>query len=103
MLIILLITLVLITLQWASVCLTLPHCSLKTVCSNLVLELKRLHQNVPGLAVASAVADRLNYLLPGSQGEMSVGPVDRSLMYSEAARKETFSKWPHMNYKWVTC
>lgn len=80
--------------------LKLPHCALKTVCGSLVLEL-RLQKNVPGLSVASAISDRLSYLLPGSGAESSGGQVDRTLMYSEAARRETFSKWPHMNYKWV--
>ena len=66
-----------------------------------MMELKRLHQNVPGLAIASAVNDRLSYLLPSNQADLNLGatPVDRSLMYSEAARRETFVKWPHMNYK----
>ena len=85
--------------QWATVTLNLPHCALKSVCSNLVLELKRLHQNVPGLPVASAINDRLSFLLPSAQSDNSSIPVDRSLMFSEGARRETFAKWPHMNYK----
>ena len=89
--------------QWATVCLRLPHCKLLSVCSNLVTELKRLHQHVPGLSVASAIIDRLMYLLPGCSVfetmPSSAGQFDRALMYSEAARRETFSKWPHMNYK----
>ena len=83
--------------KWATVCVSQPHCALKTVCSSLVLELKRLHQQNSGLPVASSVADRMSYLLPSSLSDSS--SVDRALMYSEAARRQTFSKWPHMNYK----
>lgn len=65
------------------------------------MEMKRLHHHVPGLPIASAVADRLSYLLPSAVPEAAGATIDRSLMYSEAARRETFAKWPHMNYKWV--
>jgi len=64
--------------------------------------MKRISVNSQGLAIASAITDRLGYLLPGSDGEgLAGGKVDRAAMYSEAARRETFTKWPHMNYKWV--
>ncbi|KAK3576772.1 hypothetical protein CHS0354_014586 [Potamilus streckersoni] len=89
------------TIKWATVCLELQHCALKNVCSSLVAEMRRLNQHSPGLSIASTVTDRLGYLLPSSQPEITSGPVERTLMYSEAARRETFSKWPHMNYKWA--
>ena len=91
-------------LQWATVKLELPHCALKTVSSSLVSELKRTHQHVPGLPIASAMYDRMCFLLPSSNSgnpmdsTFSVG-IERTLMYSEAARRETFVKWPHMNYR----
>ena len=92
--------------QWAAVCLKLPHVAMKTVFSGLVYELKRLQQKVPALPAASALNDRLNYLLVnGCQTEASLsnltGTVDRALMYSESARRDTFAKWPHSNYKYV--
>lgn len=77
-------------------CLELPHCSLKWVCLGLVTELKRQNRHVPALAIASAVNERLNSLLPMPH---DVSPFDRSLMFSEAMRRLTFTKWPHMNYK----
>ncbi|XP_046689201.1 baculoviral IAP repeat-containing protein 6-like [Homalodisca vitripennis] len=84
--------------KWNTVCLELPHCYLKWVCAGLVSELKRQNRHVPALAIASAVNERLNCLLPThSEGQ----PVDRTLMFSEAMRRQTFSKWPHMNYKWA--
>ncbi|XP_029637353.1 baculoviral IAP repeat-containing protein 6 isoform X1 [Octopus sinensis] len=89
------------TAKWATVCIQLPHCALKTVCSNVVAEMKRLNQHRPGLSIAAAISNRLSYLLPSSLPEIGSGPVERSLMYSEAARRETFGKWPHMNYKWA--
>uniref|UniRef100_A0A8V0Y1A6 Dual E2 ubiquitin-conjugating enzyme/E3 ubiquitin-protein ligase BIRC6 n=1 Tax=Gallus gallus TaxID=9031 RepID=A0A8V0Y1A6_CHICK len=48
--------------------------------------------------------DRLSYLLPSARPELGVGPgrsVDRSLMYSEANRRETFTSWPHVGYRWA--
>ena len=89
--------------QWAAVCIDLPHHALKNVCSRLVSEMKRLNQHSAGLSIASAVTDRLGYLLPSSLPEVGHGPAvwERTLMYSEATRRETFTKWPHMNYKYV--
>ena len=47
---------------------------------------------------------RLCNLHVGNQAEFS-GVVDRTQMYSEVARRQTFAKWPHMNYRYtaVTC
>ncbi|XP_077994932.1 dual E2 ubiquitin-conjugating enzyme/E3 ubiquitin-protein ligase BIRC6-like isoform X2 [Glandiceps talaboti] len=93
--------------KWASVCLNLPFCALRSVCNSLITELKRSNQHVPSLSVASAILDRLAALYPAGQPEAShttcVGgrAIDRSLMYSEAARRETFGPWPHMNYKYA--
>jgi len=66
-------------------------------------ELKRLQLKVPALSVASAISDRLSCLIinGNSQTELGGSVVDRALMYSELARRETFTKWPHGNYKYV--
>ncbi|XP_050487172.1 baculoviral IAP repeat-containing protein 6 isoform X2 [Bombus huntii] len=85
--------------KWNTVCLELPHSSLKLVCSGLVTELKRLSRYIPALPIASAINERLNGLLPGLP--LEGGPADKALMFSEATRRDTFSKWPHMNYKWA--
>ncbi|XP_076225750.1 BIR repeat containing ubiquitin-conjugating enzyme isoform X2 [Nomia melanderi] len=85
--------------KWNTVCLELPHGSLKLVCSGLVTELKRLNRYIPALPIASAINERLNGLLPGLALEGS--PADRALMFSEEVRRETFSKWPHINYEWA--
>lgn len=81
----------------------MSHAALKTVFSSLLTEVKRLQQKVPALPVVSALLDRLNYLLVSAQSDsnpmLSAGTADRALMYSEAARLETFAKWPHLNYK----
>nr|KAG5700864.1 hypothetical protein BaRGS_012271 [Batillaria attramentaria] len=89
------------TAKWATVCLQLRHAALKSVCTSLVSEMKRTSQQGPALPVAAAISDRLSHLLPSSIIEAGPGPIDRSLMYSEAARRQTFSKWPHMGYKWA--
>ncbi|XP_062579414.1 baculoviral IAP repeat-containing protein 6-like [Saccostrea cucullata] len=86
--------------KWATICLELPLTTLKAVCTGLVNEMKRLSMNNPGLSVASAIGDRLNYLLPNN-GEGWSSTVERSMMYSEVARQKTFRTWPHMNYKWA--
>ncbi|XP_041353670.1 baculoviral IAP repeat-containing protein 6-like isoform X2 [Gigantopelta aegis] len=88
--------------KWATVCLRLPHYVLKGVCSGFVNELKRSNVHNPGLPIASAICDRLMYLLPSSIPVINSKHVDRSYMYSEASRLETFRKWPHQNYKWAT-
>jgi hypothetical protein len=86
-------------LQWNSICLELPHCALKLICSGMVQELKRQNRHIPALSIASAINERLNCLLPTFSSEGV--PADRALMFSEAARRDTFIKWPHMNYKYV--
>ncbi|KAL6430648.1 hypothetical protein ACFW04_006912 [Cataglyphis niger] len=85
--------------KWNTICLELPHGSLKLVCSGLVMELKRQNRHIAALPIASAINERLNGLLPSLALES--GPADRALMFSEAARRNTFPKWPHMNYKWA--
>ncbi|XP_035519765.1 baculoviral IAP repeat-containing protein 6 [Morone saxatilis] len=90
--------------QWATVTFHLPHHVLKLVASAIVNELKKINQNVAALSVASSIMDRLSYLLSSARPELGVGPgrsVDRSLMYSEANRRETFTSWPHAGYRWA--
>ncbi|XP_029377805.1 baculoviral IAP repeat-containing protein 6 isoform X4 [Echeneis naucrates] len=90
--------------KWATVTFHLPHHVLKLVASSIVSELKKISQNVAALSVASSIMDRLSYLLPSARPELGVGPgrsVDRSLMYSEANRRETFTSWPHAGYRWA--
>jgi hypothetical protein len=65
----------------------------------MVQELKRQNRHIPALSIASAINERLNCLLPTFSSEGV--PADRALMFSEAARRDTFIKWPHMNYKYV--
>ncbi|XP_061601104.1 baculoviral IAP repeat-containing protein 6 isoform X2 [Cololabis saira] len=90
--------------KWATVTFHLPHHMLKLVAGAIVSELKKIKQNVAALSVASSIMDRLSYLLSSARPELGVGPgrsVDRSLMYSEANRRETFTSWPHAGYRWA--
>jgi len=64
------------------------------------MELKRQNRHIAALPIASAINERLNGLLPSLALES--GPIDRASMFSEAARRNTFPKWPHMNYKYIT-
>ncbi|XP_078714316.1 dual E2 ubiquitin-conjugating enzyme/E3 ubiquitin-protein ligase BIRC6 isoform X2 [Lampetra fluviatilis] len=90
--------------KWATVKLCLPHHVLRSAAAGVVNELKRVGLNLAALPVAAALMDRLAYLLPSAQAELGGGPgrpVDRSLMYSEANRRETFTSWPHAHYRWA--
>ncbi|KAG1667328.1 Baculoviral IAP repeat-containing protein 6 [Nymphon striatum] len=94
--------------KWSTICIELPYNVIKSVCTSLVQELKRINRLVPALSIASAVNERLVSLMTVKNPIFDVMEnnsiscvVDRTLMYSEAARKKTFSKWPHMTYKWA--
>lgn len=60
-------------------------------------ELRRQNRYIPALSIASSINERLNCLLPSSVSNINA---DRALMFSEANRRETFTKWPHMDYKY---
>jgi baculoviral IAP repeat-containing protein 6 len=63
------------------------------------MDLKKHNKHIPALPIASAISERLNGLLPGLV--IDGGTTDKVPMFSEAARRDTFFKWPHMNYKLV--
>ncbi|KAH1014476.1 hypothetical protein HUJ05_012335 [Dendroctonus ponderosae] len=82
--------------KWKTVCITLPIGELKQIMSALVKELIAQKVHNPLLQVASAVMERIWELMgePTNAG-------DKRMMASEARRRETFSQWPHMDYKWA--
>ncbi|XP_008195667.1 baculoviral IAP repeat-containing protein 6 isoform X2 [Tribolium castaneum] len=82
--------------KWNTVCLQLPLEMLQMAAMSSVSELLLKNQHTPELSVASAVQERLSEL-SGEQGSAS----DRRSMASEAKRRETFTHWPHMDYKWA--
>ncbi|PZC74551.1 hypothetical protein B5X24_HaOG207685 [Helicoverpa armigera] len=82
--------------KWSTVTIHLPQSTLRLVTTGVVQELKGQNRRIPALAIASAVGQRANELVPCSRDEET-----RPLMYSEAERKETFKRWPHMDYKWA--
>ncbi|KAG7298094.1 hypothetical protein JYU34_018862 [Plutella xylostella] len=82
--------------KWSTVTIQLSQSTLRLVTTGVVQELKGQNRRIPALAIASAVGHRANELVPCSRDEES-----RALMYSEAERKETFKRWPHMDYKWA--
>ncbi|XP_061384581.1 baculoviral IAP repeat-containing protein 6 isoform X3 [Danaus plexippus] len=82
--------------KWSTVTILLQQSTLRLVMSGVVQELKGQNRRIPALAIASAVGQRANELMPCTRDEES-----RALMYSEAERKETFKRWPHMDYKWA--
>jgi len=98
------------------------------VCTHAVLELKKNNRNIPALPIAASIVVRL-VSLQQQQQQMPTIKEDATPFYhstnsannnnfggsscpwepssypllhpmtSEAARRETFSSWPHMNYK----
>lgn len=80
--------------QWNTVCLELPLDQLRSFANVTVSELLLKNQHTPELAVTSAVQERLSELA-GEQATAS----DRRAMASEVKRRETFTFWPHMDYK----
>lgn len=72
----------------------MPLDDLRTAAANTVADLLAKNQHTPELGVASAVQERLCELL----GE-PISATDRKSMASEYRRRETFSHWPHMDYK----
>lgn len=77
-------------------CIQIPLDELRSAASNTVSNLLLKNQHIPELGVASAVQERLSELL----GE-KVNAGDRTSMSSESRRRETYSQWPHMDYKYV--
>lgn len=80
--------------QWNTVTIAMPLYAFKVVCVGIINELKRLNKSVPVLTIASIIQDQINNYLPSDDNV-----IDRGEMFSEAARRKTFEKWPHMNYK----
>ncbi|XP_037726370.1 baculoviral IAP repeat-containing protein 6 isoform X3 [Drosophila subpulchrella] len=90
--------------RWNTICLEVPYSSLKLVSNNVVILLKRLERHIPVLAIASAINERLTDMLMGSRVPdfgWNFSNFQRVLMHSEAVRRQTFEKWPHMDYKWA--
>ncbi|XP_053681780.1 baculoviral IAP repeat-containing protein 6 isoform X2 [Sabethes cyaneus] len=86
--------------KWETICLELPHSSLRMVAGGMVMQLKRLDRHIPALAIASAINERLTDLLEGARVTEPT-TLNRFHMFSEATRRQTFEGWPHMDYKWV--
>ncbi|XP_033629629.1 baculoviral IAP repeat-containing protein 6-like isoform X3 [Asterias rubens] len=87
--------------KWATIQLRVSLCALRSVCRSLLDELRRSNLHVSGLSIAAAISDRLQALFPEANRSVGTQTVDRAQMYSEAARRETFLMWPHMDYKWA--
>lgn len=77
--------------------------TLKLMASTIVMELKKQKRHVPALAIASAINQQVADLMPSTLmcSQSSQDTQNREFMFSEAARRETFKKWPHMDYKLV--
>ncbi|CAH1128208.1 unnamed protein product [Ceutorhynchus assimilis] len=82
--------------KWNTVCISVPVFDLKRATGIMVSELVTRKVHSTELQIASALKERISELL-GEQTNAS----DRKMMASEARRRESFSQWPHMDYKWA--
>ncbi|XP_045481363.1 baculoviral IAP repeat-containing protein 6 [Harmonia axyridis] len=82
--------------KWNIVCLKLPLNELRSATMSTVTNILAKNLHIPELAVASAIQERMSELL----GEIA-NASDRRAMASESKRRDTFSQWPHMDYKWA--
>lgn len=85
-------------LQWSTIVLEYPQNVLLYVFQHIMQQLKSKSEVSPALPVAAALTERAGYYATDFSIDTPV-PLDRSLMYSEAARLATFKNWPHMAYQ----
>ncbi|CAG7720785.1 unnamed protein product [Allacma fusca] len=86
--------------KWSTVKLELPHSVLKSTFHSMVTELWKKNAYIPQLSIASSILERLNMLLPPGKVDTDL-PLDKSQMFSESSRLQTFVNWPHTDYKWA--
>jgi len=53
---------------------------------------------IPQLSIASSILERLNAMFIVEKSELEI-PLDKTQMFSEQARLQTYKNWPHINYK----
>jgi len=100
--------------NWCIVLLELPLKALKAVFTYAVLELRKNNRNGPALPIGASIVIRLLALQQQQQqldssanGNNNPWETANSIppalhpMTSEAARRDTFASWPHMDYKWA--
>jgi len=78
--------------------LVLPHSVMKSSFQTIVNELWKKNAYIPQLSIASSILERLNMLHPLPKGDSDL-PLDKTQMFSESARLNTFANWPHLDYK----
>jgi len=66
----------------------------------MVTTLHKNHRTSAALPIASAMLARVMALAGISVLEKRGQPVYKQLMFVEAARRQTFSTWPHVDYKY---
>ena len=85
-------------LQWCTVTLEHSQNALLYVFQHIMMQLKNKGDSSPALSIAAAMTERSGYYAPDFNIDTPV-PLDRALMYSEAARLATFENWPHKDYQ----
>lgn len=78
--------------------LELPYSVLRSTFHTMVNELWKKNAYIPQLSIASSILERLNMLLPPTKVDPDA-PLEKGQMFSESARLQTFSNWPHMEYR----
>ena len=85
--------------QWSSCQFQLAASALPSALDFLVTTLHKNHWGCTALPVASALLARVMSLTQTSVKEKQDQPIYKQLMFVETARRETFSSWPHMDYR----
>lgn len=85
--------------QWVTCKLRLPAGALLCAFDGMVTSLHKNNRTSSALPIASAMLARVMALTGTSVLEKKGQPVYKQLMFVEAARRQTFSTWPHTDYK----
>jgi len=75
-----------------------PQSVILNVFQHIMVQLKAKADASLALPIAAAITERSGYYATDFNIDNPV-PLDRALMYSEAARLATFENWPHKDYQ----
>ncbi|XP_048586023.1 baculoviral IAP repeat-containing protein 6 isoform X2 [Nematostella vectensis] len=89
------------TTKWITCKISLAAGALLCAFDGMVVHLHKSYKTSAALPIASAMLARVMSLTGTSVLEKKGQPVYKQLMFVEASRRQTFSSWPHLDYKWA--
>ncbi|CAG0913396.1 unnamed protein product [Notodromas monacha] len=81
--------------KWTTICLDLNADDVRSLCKSCMDSWKNNKHDSSSLSILTAMTERVEWICPTDDD------LDEPRMWSEIARRETFSTWPHMDYKWA--